>query len=597
MAVKPLLAVGCAGGYPWDMPLLQKFDSAGNPYAHGHRVYPGKNVNWVTGVALTASGHMITTATLQYYTDVAAQAAVGENAVTTVCRSAHGDVRWSANHGAPCLGVTVDPTGNVYTFGDAINAYGQPRSTPTDSGTFFTTRKYSPSGTLLWSADHGFSAAFSVFGASVHRAILYHDGYVYTAGFSFPYSAQLLTKTDAATGDVIWRLPVESGYVWGLAVDLDGNIVQVGSFPPPGGGTLQSLRKHDPDGVYIAGSQGPLNDYGSRSTGRKVVVDSAGHIIAAMSPTLIDAEYRVLFEYDENCLFVAHDDATIFGRSITGLAIDADDTIYLTHTVPGGGASGEAHRTVRSVVDLSLDWQVTTFGVDTADVVGNACDAICIAIAEVETPPLRFKPRLAVPTISGDAYVIPPALPLRFTLGQPLTLRDYVGAALPVVWRLAFPDDPDLSLSLRSVQIRRVETTTALTLVVSIPDAAGITALEDQIGADMTLYRGFRFPDGHEQIEPMATVPLSGITADVGSNNASATLTGALTVAAQVPETRRLRGISYRNTRDGKRRVRCAVDTFLQPGTVADLGDGETFTVGEITIFADADSASMEVTE
>lgn len=597
MAVKPLLAVGCQGSYPLDMPLLQKFDSAGNPYAHGHRVYPGKNVTMIAGVALTGAGHTITTATLQHYTDVAAQAAVGEDAVTTVCRGVHGDVRWSANHGAPCLGVTVDPSGNVYTFGDAINAYGQPRTTPTDSGTFVTTRKYSPAGTLIWSADHGFSAAYSTYGAQVHRAILYHDGYLYTAGFAMPYSAPLVTKTDAATGDVIWSLPAESGYVWGLATDADGNIVQVGSFPPPGGGISQALRKHDPDGVYIAGSQGPLNDTGDRSSGRKVVVNSAGHIIAAMSPTLISAEYRVLFEYDANCLFVAHDDASIFGRSITGLVIDADDTIYLTHTVPSGSGSGEAHRTVRSVIGLSLDWQVSTFGVDTADVVGNAISAISLAIAEVETPPLRFKARLAVPTISGDAYVIPPALPLRFRLGQPLTLRDYVGASLPVVWRLAFPDDPELSLPLRSVQIRRVETTTALTLVVSIPDADGIAALEDQIGADMTLYRGFRFPDGREQLEPMVTVPLAGITADVGSSNASATLTGTLTAEAQVPETRRLQGISYRNTRDGKRRVRCAVDTFLQPGTVADLGDGETFTVGEITIFADFDTSSMEVTE
>ena len=96
---------------------------------------------------------MITTAALQYYTDIAAHAAVGEDAVTTVYRSVHGDVRWSANHGAPCLGVTVDPGGNVYTFGDAINAYGQTRATPSDVGTFYTTRKYSPAGTLLWSAD------------------------------------------------------------------------------------------------------------------------------------------------------------------------------------------------------------------------------------------------------------------------------------------------------------------------------------------------------------------------------------------------------------------------------------------------------------
>lgn len=595
MAVKPLLAVGCNGSLGWNGPALQKFDSAGNPYAHGHRVYPGYNTWGIYGVALTASGDMITAAHLVYYTDVAAQATYGEDAVTTVCRSPHGDVRWSANHGAPCLGVTVDPSGNVYTFGDAINAYGQTRATPTDSGTFYTTRKYSPSGALLWSADHGFSASFSTLGAGTRRAILYADGYLYTGGYSFPYTVPILTKTDADTGEVVWRLPAESGFIRGLAADLDGNIIQVGAFSAPGGGQ-HALRKHDPDGNYITGAQGPINDYGDRSQGRYVVVTSAGHIVVAMGPTVISTEEYVLFEYDADCLPVARDAGNFGHMSVTGMTIDADDTIYLTHSRPalGGGA---AWKTVCSVVALEYGWQATTFGENTADVVGNELDPLCIVAREVEIPPLRFKTRLAVPTITGDAYVIPPALPLRFVLGQPLTLRDYVGAGLPVVWRLAFPDDPNLSLTLRSAQIRRVETTTALTLVVSLPDAAGITALEDQIGADMTLYRGFRFTDGHEEIEPIATVPLSGITADVGSNNASATLTGALTVAAQVPETRRLRGISYRNTRDGKRRVRCAVDTFLQPGTVADLGDGETFTVGEITIFADADSASMEVTE
>lgn len=595
MAVKPLLAVGCNGALGWNVPVLQKFDSAGNPYAHGHRVYPGHNTWGIYGVALTAPGDLITVATLAQYTDVAAQAAYGEDARTTVCRDAHGHVRWTANHGAPCLAVTTDPSGNVYTFGDAINAYGQPRATPTDSGTFYTTRKYASSGALLWSSDHGFSAAFSYFGAGVGRAILYAGGYVYTGGFSGYHSVPILTKTDAATGAVVWRLPAEMGFIRGLAVDLDGNIVQVGAFSAPGGGQ-HAVRKHAPDGTYLTGAQGPLQNGGDRSQGRKVVVTSAGHIVVAMDPTAVGDDEFVLYEYDSDCLFVAHDTGDFWHWSVTGMAIDADDTIYLTRTRPalGGGA---AWRTVCNAVALEVGWVATTFGENTADVIGNELDPLCIVAREVETPPLSWAARLAVPTISGDAYVIAPALPLRFTLGRPLTLRDYVGPPLPVVWRMSFPDDPTLQLPLRSVQIRRVETTTALTLVVQIPDAASITALEAQIGADMTLWRGFRFADGHEETEPMATVPLTGIVADVGSDHASATLTGVLTVAADVPASRRLQGISYRNTRDGKRRVRCAVDTFLQPGTLADLGDGETFTVGDITIFADANSASMEVTE
>jgi hypothetical protein len=100
-------------------------------------------------------------------------------------------------------------------------------------------------------------------------------------------------------------------------------------------------------------------------------------------------------------------------------------------------------------------------------------------------------------------------------------------------------------------------------------------------------------------MEPMLSVPLAGgIRYDLGARAASATLTGSAAEAAAVTtQTRVLRGISYRTESSGRRRVRCAVDTFIRPGDTADLGGGETLTVAELVYSVDAFSASLEVAE
>jgi len=63
------------------------------------------------------------------------------------------------------------------------------------------------------------------------------------------------------------------------------------------------------------------------------------------------------------------------------------------------------------------------------------------------------------------------------------------------------------------------------------------------------------------------------------------------------PKTRAMRGISYRQTSDGIRRIRCDIDTYLMPGDTADLGGGETMTVAELVYTVGADQAFMEITE
>lgn len=592
---KPLLAVGCVGSLALDFPVLQKFDSAGNPYPHGHRVRLGGNVEGVLGIALDAIGNTYTAAQLHYYTDANSLAAYGETARTTRKHSPNGELKWAVTHGAACFGCALDDAGYLYTYGDAVNVSGSVRSTPDQTTGYATTRKYDSTGSLVWSSDHGYAAPN--IDENYSRPIVHRDGYLYTGSIAYPYTAPLLTKTNATTGAVAWRAASEfNSYIQGIAVDASGNCYVAGIFngvSPP-----HCLRKYDSGGSLIAYAVAPINDVGDRCPGRGVVIRGDGHIIVAMYPVNISGTYHVLHEYDADCVYVGRDSGAFNAWMTRGMAIDADDAIYLTRSVPSGAYSGTAQRTVLRADSFALTWQATTFSNDLEDVAGNAIDATCLCLVnDVQLPPLRLPVSLGIPTIIGDTYIHVPGLPLGLALGIPTILRDYVGEPLPIVYRLVFPgSSPAIVLSLKSVQIRADGSTTHATLVVTLPDLATVMALEDRIGQSIEIRRGVRFRDGREQLELFFTVMLEAIATDTGPNNASLTLSGsAATVRA--PKTRTLKSISYRNDYEGARRVRCAVDTLLRPGDTADLGNGETLLVNQMTIYATRTASTMEVSE
>jgi hypothetical protein len=95
----------------------------------------------------------------------------------------------------------------------------------------------------------------------------------------------------------------------------------------------------------------------------------------------------------------------------------------------------------------------------------------------------------------------------------------------------------------------------------------------------------------------MLSVIFYSMRYDYGSRSGSITLSGSSALVSGFTKTRLITGISYRNEINGIRRIRAMVDTYLQPGDTADLGNGETLTVSEITIYIDEGSAVMEFTE
>ncbi len=89
--------------------------------------------------------------------------------------------------------------------------------------------------------------------------------------------------------------------------------------------------------------------------------------------------------------------------------------------------------------------------------------------------------------------------------------------------------------------------------------------------------------------DPVARIPVVTVQVLARAPAGSASLH-----SSQAP--RQLRGISYRaGEGDGRQRVRCAVDTFLRVGEIADVGGGETLVVRELVYWIDPQQAMMEV--
>lgn len=588
---KPLLAIGCEGAFSLDYPLSQKIDSSGNPYLHGNRVYLGRNTSNVWGIVLGDDGSQYCASDLKYYTDTESLSAYSEYAMTTRKFNQDGDLLWYANHGAACFGIAIDDSENIYVYGDAVNSSGVVRTTPGATG-YYNLRKYNSSGALQWSTDTGYSTPH--LDNPYPRPIVYRSGYIYVGGTAFPYTENILVKIDASDGSIIWSACNEfNSAIRGIAVDSSGNVFIAGFFW--NSGAVQAVRKYNSSGSFVAGAIGPVNDSSYNSQGTGIVELSSGNFAVSMTPVSLSGTYYVFYEYDSSLNFITKDSG--FGNyTLSAIGIDSDDTIYGVRVVPSGGSSGPAARTVFGIVGYAIDWQATTFGTNTADVAGNALGALCLSVREVQTPALRLPINLGTPTIAGMVYVSPPGLALGLSLGIPTITRYYVGLPVPVIHRLVFDDDASISIKIKSIQLRISETTTSATYVCEIPDAESLTAILDQIGHFITIWRGVRFNDGIEQIDPWISVNLSGASVDRGSKNASITLYGESTTIYN-HNTIAIKNAAYRNDRNGERRIRCDVDIYLRPNDIADLGNGETFTVNEITIFIDKSSSVMEVSE
>lgn len=590
----PIIAVGtyCPFG-------IQKRDSAGNEYL-GHMIpIEGNQVDdentyyyyHVNDIVLDISGCVYIATDSLYDFD--------NNSRTTVKLDPYGNVIWYANHGAPLGGIAIDDDLNVYTYGHAVNdSFEQfDGEISGDRTGYYTTRKYNSSGILQWSADHGYRSETGALGGlllSQYYPIVYKNGYIYT-GSSQAYSTSIykLKKIDASDGSLIWEaLNSIDDHVYAIAVDDSDNVFVVGSLGTyPIGQNAYLLKKFDSDGVLLASATMPsgLNGY---AVGFDIVIDSSDNLIIATFPiTLDNTNYYNIRRYDSDCVYI--DSPFADNHTIVELGIDDDDYVYLACDKPAGSVNPTTFLKIDSDFS-SILWEYRLVYAGTSSYEGG----LCIAVKDVEIPPLPVPLEFGVPTIIGDLYTAIPGLPLSVSLAVPALYREYIGRSLPNIYRAYLTGGTGtVEFIISSITIRR--NVDGIYVDVIIPNASetAINQIESRTSGNIVIYKGIKFADESEQIDELISVPFSNFRYDGGSSSASITLSGSGEPETDHVSNRTLSGISYRNSTNGVRRIRCAVDTYLRVGDTANLGGGESIVVAEIVINISPDSAIMEVLE
>lgn len=239
---------------------------------------------------------------------------------------------------------------------------------------------------------------------------------------------------------------------------------------------------------------------------------------------------------------------------------------------------------VKTAPDVELDQTVSWFTVDACIVKNTQYPSVSLAILT------------SMPSWIGDRYSLLNGIPIEYSFGGTFYLRDYVGPVVPIIYRLYLTGTPDIELKVSSFSIRRSVSLCSLSVVVPIEFGGQISAIEARTTGELVLLRGVKLGDGTEQLDELIRVPFGGVRLDEGSKSSSMSLDGSKTESNNA-KTRTLTGISYKALQDGKRRVRCTVDTYITPGDTANLGGGESLVVGELVYTVSAYDATMECVE
>jgi hypothetical protein len=233
-----------------------------------------------------------------------------------------------------------------------------------------------------------------------------------------------------------------------------------------------------------------------------------------------------------------------------------------------------------------------------ADVLGirpNGTDfwlpATDIVIAyDSPTPALALPVFLKRPDLIGPRTTLPPGLVLRFGLPAPLVRREYVGPLAAQVYRLTLGD---LEIPFSHLSARKTAfevTVSAICPAASEPLVAAILARDTDT---LTVWRGVRFPDGAEQLDPLLRGALAGIRYDRGARSGSITLDLRQEPAATPARIRTLAAVSRRDARSWSSPL---PDIFLNPGDTAVVGL-LSFTVGSVDYLISPTEARMTVGE
>jgi hypothetical protein len=212
------------------------------------------------------------------------------------------------------------------------------------------------------------------------------------------------------------------------------------------------------------------------------------------------------------------------------------------------------------------------------------CPPVISSMAIAGSP--HFNPVLALSPIQSNVVIT--AVPTQFTIQNPTLLYFFTLTGAP-------DGLADIVIPIESFQARhRSGDPTYLSVVIpGIDNAAAIMARSN---GEMVIHMSKAMGGVIYHTEEIIRVGLETIRTDEGSTNESITLDGHKTTTYQA-KTVALEGVNYHSVNDGKKLYRCAApNIYLRPGDTATYG-GDSFTVGLVTYYVNADQQSMEVSE
>lgn len=132
----------------------------------------------------------------------------------------------------------------------------------------------------------------------------------------------------------------------------------------------------------------------------------------------------------------------------------------------------------------------------------------------------------------------------------------------------------------------------------AVVPAAGdyLDELTNRQDGELVIFKGYRFSDGSERYEEILRSNFDTFRYDRGPRSLSATVSGYLSGKQAESFSRTLTGIRSISLTNGKYRVRCDIDLFLQPGMTV-TADSVSFVADFINYYVNQNDKFCEVSE
>jgi len=497
---------------------------------------------------------------------------------TTRKYDSDGNQLWAVDHGGDVYGITLDSSGNIYTVGDAVNNAGEKWYAGTRTG-FYTTRKYNNDGVLQFSIDHG----ESLYGHP-NAIRVSPSGQIYTVGRNNYGETYNQLKAYNSSGVLQWE-QYGIDQILCIALDSSGNIF-VGGYAFDGS---NHIKKYSSSGSLLAeGRPGTVID----STITGIAIDSADDVYMVYANTLklkLGNDLSLIWQDYDSSIVV--DPGDYRPQLALGITLDADDNIYICNFASGFSPSWHIR-----AYDKNGEWIFDATLQDGIPPTATESNAFCIFALEPKVPGLRLPVNIGQATTHGYDISMPPALPLALQLGIPTTRWDTDTQRHQQLYRCYLTGTTWLELPIESITCYQSENGGSLSVVCKNITYEQIAEISERTDGDIIIKRGFSIGQ-QEQYDVFLVAIFTEFDSIFTTTDSSITLTGTLSAPTVDTKEREIQQISYRTATDGIRRIRCSIDTYLCPGDTALLGGEESLVISSMTYYISPDSAFMEISE